>query len=449
MSNSEKLEAEILTPAHQTENDTDTSESNAGNETKLKTPQENAPLEKASDETVEEIIEEIAKEIPQVENCDADESENDSVEKAKEKTTKTEIETSENEVHKISVKKIGMLLTAGAVCVFSVGAIGLFGLAERSVEPEDANNSTLITSDVVVNESDNAQTQEKAATMSWWKAGVEQYNFISSDDGIMVTTTTTTTAPETTTTPKATTTAKEKTAKKTTTTKKKTTTTKKKTEYDVEEIKNTTYYVSSSVNFRKGAGTNHSIIKNLKKGTEVTAIAKTSNGWLKIKLDGATGFVSEKYLTTKKPATTTTKPAETEESKDKGTSNDTAVISYTDKELQMLYCVVEGEVGGCSDASKIAVTNVIINRVKSKKFANSLTGVLTAKNQFTAIKNYYNTYRTPTKSTKDCVKRALYGENNSKGALYFYSKKYCSSSTASWFESMTLCLDIDGQRYFK
>ena len=111
--------------------------------------------------------------------------------------------------------------------------------------------------------------------------------------------------------------------------------------------------------------------------------------------------------------------------------------------------VLQGEVGNCSEQSKIAVANVIINRVKTGRFGSSISDVLTAPNQFTAINGYYSGRNKPTQNTIDCAKRALNGEDNSNGAVYYYAPKYCGGSTAAWVESLTFCMELDGQRYFK
>ena len=115
----------------------------------------------------------------------------------------------------------------------------------------------------------------------------------------------------------------------------------------------------------------------------------------------------------------------------------------------MLCYVLQGEVGNCSEASKIAVANVIINRVRDPRFADSISGVLTAPNQFTAITGYYNRTSTPSENTRECALRALQGEDNSNGAVYYYAPQYCGGATAAWFETLDLCLELDGQRYFK
>lgn len=124
-------------------------------------------------------------------------------------------------------------------------------------------------------------------------------------------------------------------------------------------------------------------------------------------------------------------------------------ISYTDEEFEMICYVLQNEAGGCSESSKVAVANVIINRVKSPNFPNTLKEVLTADNQFTAINNYYNKVNVPTQNTIDCAARALNGEDNSNGAVFYYAPKYCSGSSAAWFETLTFCMELEGQRFFK
>ena len=60
-------------------------------------------------------------------------------------------------------------------------------------------------------------------------------------------------------------------------------------------IKTTKEVTGSSVNFRKGPGTNNSVIKALSKGTKVGFISE-SNGWAKVNYNGTIGYISSKYL---------------------------------------------------------------------------------------------------------------------------------------------------------
>ncbi|MGN1132870.1 MAG: cell wall hydrolase [Oscillospiraceae bacterium] len=121
------------------------------------------------------------------------------------------------------------------------------------------------------------------------------------------------------------------------------------------------------------------------------------------------------------------------------------MVSYTQEEFNLLAFIVQHEVGNMSEQSKIAVTNVILNRVKSPMFPNTINEVLTAPGQFTAYQEYPGG-SAATENTISCVQRALNGEDNSNGATYYYAPKYCGVS--SWFESLNFCMELEGQRFF-
>ena len=166
----------------------------------------------------------------------------------------------------------------------------------------------------------------------------------------------------------------------------------------------------------------------------------------------ATTTTKAAVTTTAKPATTTvkttTKPAATTTAASKTVHHSASEnIKYTAEEFDMMCYVVQAEVGNCSEAYKIAVANVIINRVKSSRFAyaTSIKAVLTAGGQFDSISNYYSKRNPPNQSTINCCKRALAGEDNSNGAVYYYSPKICG--TIAWFESMQVCLYLDSGLY--
>ena len=111
------------------------------------------------------------------------------------------------------------------------------------------------------------------------------------------------------------------------------------------------------------------------------------------------------------------KPSETEVE----TEAPKPVISYTEADYNNLLKIVEAEATGCDMIGKILVANVIINRVKDRRFADNITSVIYAGRgeQFTPIKDgrFYSV--TVTKSTIEAVDRALLGEDYSQGALYF------------------------------
>ena len=362
------------------------------------------------------------------------------------------------QVKTVSAKKVfaafGLVLTAAAI-----GAVAIYGVSRSNrLETTDSVEAVATTASAVTTaapEADKEEDVEYSETVTWWKAGVEDYDFaeVTQAETTAATTKKTTAATEGSKTV-TTTTAAAKTTKKTTA--KKTT---------VEEISGLKVYATAAVNVRSDADTSSEKLGTLAPDTGVSVTGKTSNGWYRIKYGDKTGYVTAEYFTTDKPAAVTTTAAAAKAAKTttaatakaaKKTTTTAApattnsgTISYTDEEFEMLCYVLQGEVGNCSEASKIAVANVVINRVKSPYFGSSIKEVLTAPNQFTAIYGYYDGSKVPSQNTRDCALRALNGEDNSNGAVYYYAPQYCGGATAAWFESLTFCLEIDGQRYFK
>ncbi|CEN79520.1 C40 family peptidase [Paraclostridium sordellii] len=62
-------------------------------------------------------------------------------------------------------------------------------------------------------------------------------------------------------------------------------------------VKSEKLVTGNRVNFRKGPGTNYSIITSLNKGTKVGYISE-SNGWTKVNYNGTIGYMSSNYLGT-------------------------------------------------------------------------------------------------------------------------------------------------------
>ncbi len=347
---------------------------------------------------------------------------------------------------KPSIKKVGTMLGAGAMVVLSIGTMSVYALVGKT-EISDIGTTTATEGKTTAIQSSGkaenylAENNTSSATVSWWKAGVEDYDF-----ALKAETTAEKATKAESETSKTTEITTEKETKTETSTEKKTTTTKKGS--DIKSIDKNTMYVKQDVNMRKGPSKSKDVIQVLAKNAKVECNGKTDDGWYRVNYNGVEGYCMAEYLTDNAPATTTAAKKDEPNNND---SSDNAVISYTDDELEMMGYVLQSEVGNCSEASKIAVANVIINRVKTGRFGSSLSDVLTAPNQFTAISSYYNRTNPPSQNTMDCAKRALNGEgaSESNGAIYYYAPKYCSSSSAAWFESLTFCMELEGQRFFK
>lgn len=79
-------------------------------------------------------------------------------------------------------------------------------------------------------------------------------------------------------------------------------------------------------------------------------------------------------------------------------------------ERQLLERLVEAEAGAESMTGKIAVVNVVLNRIKSDDFPDSITDVIYQKNQFEPVVTGIIDSKTPSQESVEAVKRAFLGE---------------------------------------
>ncbi|HBL81703.1 MAG TPA: copper amine oxidase [Clostridiales bacterium] len=103
---------------------------------------------------------------------------------------------------------------------------------------------------------------------------------------------------------------------------------------------------------------------------------------------------------------------------------------YTDNDIYWLSRIVNAESQGEPMIGKIAVANVVLNRVKSSLFANNIYDVIFDRNygvQFTPILNG-TIYNTPLGDSVVAAKRALRGENYASESLYFLNPRIATSS---------------------
>ena len=97
--------------------------------------------------------------------------------------------------------------------------------------------------------------------------------------------------------------------------------------------------------------------------------------------------------------------------------------AYDAGELYWLARIIYAESGGESITGQIAVGNVILNRVKSSQFPDTVEGVIFDRKdavQFEPVGNG-RIYQTPSAQSVEAAKRALDGENVVGSALYFYA----------------------------
>lgn len=136
------------------------------------------------------------------------------------------------------------------------------------------------------------------------------------------------------------------------------------------------------------------------------------------------------------------------------TINQSYCINVTDEDIDNLMRIVQAEAGGEDRKGKLLVANVVINRVKNPKFPDNITDVVFQREQnvtqFSPVSNGTIYHVTISEETKEVVYSALYGEDNSQGALFFMARKYAEPENAQWFDNhLTYLFSYGGHDFFK
>lgn len=93
----------------------------------------------------------------------------------------------------------------------------------------------------------------------------------------------------------------------------------------------------------------------------------------------------------------------------------------TDSDQYLLGAIIQCEAGGESYDGKLAVGSVVINRVKSSYFPNSVSGVIYQSGQFSPVASGRLAYRLEAGVDGSCLQAAqdVLNGNITVGCLYF------------------------------
>ena len=142
--------------------------------------------------------------------------------------------------------------------------------------------------------------------------------------------------------------------------------------------------------------------------------------------------------------------AEEERKAEEERRREAGLIACSVKDVEVLCRIVQAEAGGCDEKGKILVADVIINRVKDGEFPDSITDVVYERGQFSPVGSGIINSVKVTEETRDCVRRALDGEDYSEGALYFMNRGASAARNVSWFDThLTFVLAHQGHEFFK
>lgn len=101
--------------------------------------------------------------------------------------------------------------------------------------------------------------------------------------------------------------------------------------------------------------------------------------------------------------------------------------SYTSSDLYMLAKCIYAEARGESYTGQVAVGAVILNRVASPSFPNTISGVIYQRGAFTAVSDGQINL-TPDKTAMNAAQDALNGWDPTYGCLYYYNPAVATSS---------------------
>ena len=110
-------------------------------------------------------------------------------------------------------------------------------------------------------------------------------------------------------------------------------------------------------------------------------------------------------------------------------------MTVSEKNLMYLACIVYAESGSEPYKGKLAVANVVLNRVKSKKYPNSIYGVISQRGQFGPFRNgslkrainkykkgYFHRGNNGYTASLSAAKSALKGNNNIGNRYHFNTR---------------------------
>lgn len=116
--------------------------------------------------------------------------------------------------------------------------------------------------------------------------------------------------------------------------------------------------------------------------------------------------------------------------------------SYT-SDVELLARLIHGEARGEPYVGMVAVGAVVLNRVRSSKFPNTLAGVIYQAGAFDAVSDGQINL-TPNEQSRRAARDALNGWDPTGGCLYYYNP---STATSSWIWSREVRLNIGAHSF--
>jgi len=179
---------------------------------------------------------------------------------------------------------------------------------------------------------------------------------------------------------------------------------------------------ADSLRVREAASTDSAQVGTLTQNGEVSVFGEEAD-WYQIQYSGSSAYVHADYVTLSEELKGAVSMEEYQASQTVSAGR-SSVISADSNDVAMLAALIECEAGGESYTGMVAVGAVVVNRVNSGSFPNSVSGVIYQSGQFTPVATGTFQSVLARGARSDCyaaAQAALAGESPVGGCLYFNS----------------------------
>ncbi len=127
------------------------------------------------------------------------------------------------------------------------------------------------------------------------------------------------------------------------------------------------------------------------------------------------------------------------------TSSNSSISSSNSNNVNLLARLVYGEARGEPYAGQVAVAAVVLNRVKSSSFPNTIAGVIYQNGAFDVVRDG-QINMSPNSTAIKAAQDALNGWDPSYGAIYYFNP---NTATNKWIWSRPMTVTIGNHRFCK
>ena len=128
-----------------------------------------------------------------------------------------------------------------------------------------------------------------------------------------------------------------------------------------------------------------------------------------------------------------------------GNSSSSSSNNSNSNNVNLVAKAIYGEARGEPYVGQVAVGAVIMNRVKSSSFPNTIAGVIYQSGAFDAVSDG-QINMTPDSTAKKAAQDAINGWDPSYGAIYYFNP---STATNKWIWSRPMTITIGKHRFCK